>query len=110
MSFIDGYLPVVVLQRREVICVCFVFIPPLFFRQRPVADPQVAGEEALVNTAGAHHYQRRLKGSDPRRASRQIVSGAQRRRRSPPEKVHRRDWNHVLRPLLLIPARAHLLA
>lgn len=97
-------------------CVLFTFPPlpshphpPPFFRQGPGVDPQVAGEP-LFNTAGAHHYQRRLRGSNPRRASRQVVSGARRRRRGPSEKGRRRDWNHVLRPLSLVPAQAHLLA
>lgn len=73
---------------------CFVFFWPLLlppsrpplFEPRPAVDPQVAGEP-LINTAGAHHYQRGLPGSDPRRASRQVVSGARQRRRSPSEKV-----------------------
>lgn len=63
---------------------------PFLLGRGPGIDPQVAGE-LLVNTAGAHHYQRQLKGSDPHRASRQIVSGAWQRRHSPSEKVLWRD-------------------
>lgn len=70
---------------------CFLLAPsppsrPPLFGPRPAVDPQVAGEP-LINTAGAHHYQRGLPGSDPSRASRQVVSGARQRRRSPSEKV-----------------------